>query len=384
MPTSAFKDDERNPLMDESQPTDLAVPLIAADDDAYEGLSSRMAWRVAAALFAAAGIGCLVELATGWFGASIENESMVLALAVSSLVLSAIWLFISRRDVDDRWLHVGILISYGILAGVLSQAPNVESHLGIVYLVPLTFVALFLPARALIFYIGLSITFIAYSMIHHAGEQYGVVPGIMAIAALVSTAFLTLYVRLQLDSIGRQAALLSGRDALTGLSNLRPLYERVEQLVRRAERGETGVTVIMLDLEGFKRVNDQYSHSVGDETLRVVAKAMADSVRRDEMVARRGGDEFAIVTETTDEEELETLIRRISHHVSDVRIDMLPDVRSGVTSGYATFREGDTVGQLLARADRKLHEAKAAAKLERWSWRARKLDDLADEYGFGD
>ena len=78
------------------------------------------------------------------------------------------------------------------------------------------------------------------------------------------------------------------------------------------------------------------------------------------------------------------MIRRVSHRVSDARIDMLPDVRSGVTSGYATFREGDTVGQLLARADRKMHEAKAAARLERWSWRSRKLDDLADEYGFGD
>ena len=144
------------------------------------------------------------------------------------------------------------------------------------YLVPLTFVALFMPARALTFYIGLSVTFVAYTMIHHANEEFGAVPGVLAISALASTAFLTLYVRLQLDSIGRQAALLSGRDALTGLANLRPLYERVEQLVRRAERGESGITVIMLDLEGFKRVNDQYSHSVGDQTLRVVAKAMSE------------------------------------------------------------------------------------------------------------
>jgi diguanylate cyclase (GGDEF)-like protein len=384
MPTSAFKDDERHPLMDETKPTDLARTAIAADEDAYQGLTSRMAWRVAAALFLAAGVGALLELALGLFGPTVENESIVIGLSSFAIVMSGVWFYISNRDVDDRWLHVGVLMSYAILAGVLSQAPTVEAHLGIVYLVPLTFVALFLPARALAFYIGLSVTFIAYSMIHHAGEAFGIIPGVMAIAALVSTAFLTLYVRLQLDSIGRQAALLSGRDALTGLANLRPLYERVEQLVRRAERGESGITVIMMDLEGFKRVNDQYSHSVGDQTLRVVAKAMAEAVRRDEMVARRGGDEFAIVTESTDEEEIETLIRRVTHRVSDARIDMLPDVRSGVTSGYATFREGDTVGQLLARADRKMHEAKAQARLERWSWRSRKLDDLADEYGFGD
>ena len=57
----------------------------------------------------------------------------------------------------------------------------------------------------------------------------------------------------------------------------------------------------------------------------------------------------------------------------------LPGVRSGVTVGYATNIEGDTVGRLLARADRELNDAKARAKIERWSWRQRKLNDLADE-----
>ena len=52
-------------------------------------------------------------------------------------------------------------------------------------------------------------------------------------------------------------------------------------------------------------------------------------------------------------------------------------MRSGVTVGYATSIEGDTVGRLLARADRELHEAKARAKLERWSWRQRKFNDIA-------
>ena len=118
----------------------------------------------------------------------------------------------------------------------------------------------------------------------------------------------------------------------------------------------------MLDLEGFKRVNDEYSHSVGDETLRVVAQAISDTVRKDELVARRGGDEFAIVTSATDQEDIQTLIRRVSHNVSDARVDLLPGVRSGVTVGYATNVEGDTVGRLLARADRELNDAKAARK----------------------
>ncbi|MGH2958949.1 MAG: hypothetical protein ACRDKE_05045, partial [Solirubrobacterales bacterium] len=73
------------------------------------------------------------------------------------------------------------------------------------------------------------------------------------------------------------------------------------------------------------------------------------------------------------------LIRRVSHNVSDARVDLLPGVRSGVTVGYATNVEDDTVGRLLARADRELNDAKARAKIERWSWRQRKLNDVADE-----
>jgi diguanylate cyclase (GGDEF)-like protein len=243
----------------------------------------------------------------------------------------------------------------------------------------LIYVALFLPSRALFFYIGLSIALILLTSMRHADSQFGLLPGLMTIVALASTAGLTLYVRLELNRIGKQAVALSGRDALTGLSNLRPLYERVERGLAEAERGHGGITVVMLDLESFKRVNDEYSHSVGDETLRVVAQAISDTVRKDELVARRGGDEFAIVTSATDLEDIQTLIRRVSHNVSDARVDLLPGVRSGVTVGYATNVEDDTVGKLLARADRELNDAKARAKIERWSWRQRKLNDVADE-----
>jgi hypothetical protein len=74
------------------------------------------------------------------------------------------------------------------------------------------------------------------------------------------------------------------------------------------------------------------------------------------------------------------LIRRVSHNVSDARVDLVPGVRSGVTVGYATNIEEDTVGRLLARADRELNDAKARAKVERWSWRQRKLNDIADGF----
>lgn len=352
------------------------------DTNEYDDtLGTRVAWRAAAVLFWVAGAGALIQLWSGLIESPVEHRSLTVSLSFFALVMGFVWWWLGELDIDRRWLHVGVLMSYGILAAMFANAPSVESELGIVYIVPLVYVALFLPSRALFFYIGLSIALILQASLRHPESDFGLLPGLMTIIALASTAGLTLYVRLELNRIEKQAASLSGRDALTGLANLRPLYERVERGLREAERGQSGLTVIMLDLEGFKRVNDEYSHSVGDETLRVVAQAISDTVRRDELVARRGGDEFAIVTGATDPEDIQTLIRRVSHNVSDARVDILPAVRSGVTVGFATREDGDTVGRLLARADRELHEAKARAKIERWSWRQRRLRDVADELG---
>lgn len=357
-----------------------AYGLFEGVGDFDEALGTRIAWRTAAVLFWIAGFGALAQLATGLISTPITYPALTIGLSVFAIVMGCIWWVVGNLDVDERWLHLGVIMSYGILLSMFANAPSVEAELGIVYLVPLIYVALFLPSRALFYYVGLSVALILLSSMRHLDDsEFGLLPGLMTIVALASTAGLTLYVRLELNRIGRQAEALSGRDALTGLSNLRPLYERVERGLREFERGHGGLTVVMLDLEGFKRVNDEYSHSVGDETLRVVAQAMTDTVRKDELVARRGGDEFAIVTSATDQEDIQTLIRRVSHNVSDARVDLLPGVRSGVTVGYATSAEDDTVGRLLARADRELNDAKARAKVERWSWRQRKLNDIADE-----
>lgn len=379
MHSSAFKDDQREPPRKGPDSTVDPARLVLGDDEGYDGLNLRTAWRSAAVLFVVCGFGALIQIASGLLDDQLMHPSMVITVSVFAILMGGVWWFVGEFDVDPRWLHFGVILGYAILLTVFSDAPSVEAMLGIVYLVPLIYVALFLPSKSLVFYIGLSVALICSAMIRHSEDEFGILPGIMTMTALALTASLTLYVRLELDRIGRQAAQLSGRDALTGLANLRPLYERLERGVHDAERGQGGFTLIMIDLEGFKRVNDQYSHSVGDQTLRVVAQAIQETVRRDELVARRGGDEFAIVTGATNPDDLAAMARRISDSVSDARVDLLPQVRSGITVGYASFRAGDTPGQLLARADQELHDAKARAKLERWSWRSRRLDKLADE-----
>lgn len=372
MSHSAFMDDRRNRISIDG--SELTAPSKAAGDG-HGALTAQAAWHTSAALFAATGLACLLQVATGAFDHAVENAEVVAITAVIALALAAVWWLFGERNVDERWLHTGEISAYLLLTTVLAQAPSLASHLGVAYLLPLIFAALFMSYRALIFYVCLSVGFIVFTAFVYADSSISVLPIAMTIGALVSTAGLTFYVRRQLDAIGRQSARLSGRDALTGLPNLRPLYEHLETMINRAARGDCSLSVVMLDLEGFKRVNDQYSHTVGDQTLRAVADAMAATVRRNEMVARRGGDEFAVITDTADPDEVASMISRLGAAISDARHAMLPDAATGVTAGWASYEEDDDIGHLMARADHALNDAKARARIQRWSWRARKLGE---------
>ena len=102
----------------------------------------------------------------------------------------------------------------------------------------------------------------------------------------------------QLTRLKRTAALsrhAAGHDSLTGLANRSLLFDRLEQAFIRAARSARQVAVLLLDLDGFKNVNDRFGHAAGDELLRKVARRMSDCVRAGDTICRYGGDEFVIL-----------------------------------------------------------------------------------------
>lgn len=96
------------------------------------------------------------------------------------------------------------------------------------------------------------------------------------------------------EQIGRTEH-LALHDPLTGLPNRRLLEDRLTKAIERAERNEVRVAVLLIDLDGFKQINDTYGHAVGDEVLRVVATRLQIRVRKADTIARAGGDEFLVV-----------------------------------------------------------------------------------------
>jgi len=151
----------------------------------------------------------------------------------------------------------------------------------------------------------------------------------------------------------RQTALT---DPLTGLANRRSLLSRIDYEIARHTRSRSTFALIMLDLDGFKQLNDRFGHPTGDDLLRDVASALRHAVRDQDTVARIGGDEFCVLAPETDEPGTDRLASRITSAVGRVTVgvDSL-----GVSAGAAAFPEdGTKLEAILAAADDRLYDAK--------------------------
>ncbi|WP_233864562.1 sensor domain-containing protein [Paraburkholderia adhaesiva] len=149
-------------------------------------------------------------------------------------------------------------------------------------------------------------------------------------------------------------------DSLTLLPNRNLLRERLQQALTTARRQGRGVTVVFLDLDGFKNVNDSLGHSVGDQLLRVVAERLARCARTNDTVARHGGDEFVVVLAgITDEKSLIAWMERARAMISEpVWLEGM-ELYVGCSMGASVFpQDGDDAETLLKKADVAMYRAK--------------------------
>lgn len=163
-----------------------------------------------------------------------------------------------------------------------------------------------------------------------------------------------------------QSLSLALTDSLTGIANRRYVYSHLPRLLDRAVDGNKPVSVLMFDIDHFKRVNDTYGHDVGDEVLREVAERVSRNQRNFDLVARLGGEEFVVVMPDTDGENALAVSERLRARMADVPFSVSAPV-GGITVtisiGVAVGgRVGDTVDGLLKRADEALYAAKNSGR----------------------
>jgi diguanylate cyclase (GGDEF)-like protein len=170
-----------------------------------------------------------------------------------------------------------------------------------------------------------------------------------------------------LDRLREQAAELERQtreDALTGVANRRALDAQLAAEWERAVRFGRAMTVAMVDVDHFKAVNDRFSHAVGDEVLRTVARILRENTRGVDVVARYGGEEFCLILVETRSDEAARLCDRLRGLIAEYDwVSIRPGLSLTVSIGVAGLHEGaDAPDALLAAADVRLYAAKHAGR----------------------
>jgi diguanylate cyclase (GGDEF)-like protein len=169
--------------------------------------------------------------------------------------------------------------------------------------------------------------------------------------------------RVRLASLNDELERLVGVDSLTGLSNRRQIGDDLVRAVSAARRHDAELSILLIDVDRFKDINDTHGHQGGDRALAAIARAMEDALRREDLVGRWGGEEFIAILPATGLDGASVVAERIRAGIAQVEVltyDALPICPSASIGVAALAREG--ANDLLDRADRALYAAKRAGR----------------------
>jgi diguanylate cyclase (GGDEF)-like protein len=153
-------------------------------------------------------------------------------------------------------------------------------------------------------------------------------------------------------------------DSQTRAFNHGYLLPRLREEIERAGRSGTPLSVLLMDLDHFKQVNDNWGHPAGDRVLRVFADLVRDNVRRYDVFVRRGGEEFVLIMPTADQDEAQAVAERIRQQTerSEVPIEGQDPIRYTVSIGVASWNPDESAHSLDRRADHAMYQAKRAGR----------------------
>ncbi|SFU89132.1 GGDEF domain-containing protein [Pseudoduganella namucuonensis] len=167
------------------------------------------------------------------------------------------------------------------------------------------------------------------------------------------------------DSIHRQSEFesLAFVDGLTGLHNRRWLDQAFRRQLERGLLDGKPLSILMIDIDHFKRFNDTHGHVSGDRSLRAVALALNDNLRPGDLLARYGGEEFAVLLPDTGAPQAVAIAERLRRAVAEPKAPLAADLPGlSISLGDTQMRPGDTLERMLERADTALYKAKSAGR----------------------
>ncbi len=154
--------------------------------------------------------------------------------------------------------------------------------------------------------------------------------------------------------------LLAVTDTLTNVYNRRYFTQKMEEEIERVRRSGSSFSLIMLDIDHFKNVNDMFGHNAGDLVLKNMSAMILNRIRKIDTMARWGGEEFVLLLPETDVNEAVILAEALRRQLSEMEIPGVCKITASF--GVVSYSSGDTVDTLVNRADKRMYEAKSAGR----------------------
>jgi len=164
----------------------------------------------------------------------------------------------------------------------------------------------------------------------------------------------------ELNTAKKQAEQLARTDVLTGLNNRRAFFELGNVILKNSLRHGHALSVVMLDIDKFKQINDKYGHAVGDEIIKFVANTLNQRKRESDITGRLGGEEFAIIFQETNITQVLELTEQLREKVQQISV-AFENLEINTTASFGIAQldpECNTLDKLLAKADYALYQAK--------------------------
>lgn len=313
----------------------LGVPALVFCNAAIWGVTSQSFYYVVIALALLGTVGMF------WKSFDKITPFGLGLLAAALLVASSLLWAVGRKSFDDAGIDF-ILAGLNFFAAILYWRHFRRFTAGV-----LTTVFGFVAWGA-VFPVGM--LFAAFAPTVRVESEVWNIPKYFVAVGMILTLF-----ELQIE----KSDYLAYHDALTGLPNRRLLEDRMEQALNRADRSGGKVAVLLLDLDRFKEVNDNFGHRVGDLALQQVVARLSNRMRATDTLARSGGDEFTVISDVVDERGAQTLVDDLERAVDQPFLLEGHLVQSGLSIGAALYPDdGTTADELRAVADKAMYVAK--------------------------
>jgi len=155
------------------------------------------------------------------------------------------------------------------------------------------------------------------------------------------------------------ALIAASTDPLTGTGNRKALDEALNHEINLAQRNDTPLSVVMIDFDNFKQLNDDYGHQCGDLVLQEITREVKQLIRKTDQLFRYGGEEFVLLLNSTSLASAAAVANKVREHIANTVIKFRQEeVNISASMGAATFQEGDAISTLIDRADHALYRAK--------------------------